>query len=218
MTNASQSEQTMNRIFASAEKLFVEHGFESTSLRAITNDAGVNLAAINYHFGGKNALIKTVFTRHFVPYLHECTREVETLKALNQSYTAEDVVRVLLKPALNLANRPNRQGLIFVRLVSRMMVDNHRLVRDTMTAEAETLISSLLAVLEPILPTHSKSTLHWRVHFMFNLIFHAFAGNDIFKLLMPGEAGSAREPNLVARQLMPYLTGALTAAEPTASH
>ncbi|MBV7435459.1 TetR family transcriptional regulator [Cardiobacteriaceae bacterium TAE3-ERU3] len=215
MTNESQSAHTINRIFNSAEKLFVEHGFESTSLRTITNDAGVNLAAINYHFGGKDALIKTVFTRRFVPYLHECTREVEALKVLDQDYNAEDVVRVLLKPALNLANQPNKQGLIFVRLVSRMMVDNHRLVRDTMSAEAKTLISSILDVLQPLLPSYSESTLRWRIHFMFNLIFHAFAGNDIFKLFMPGEAGSARNPKQIAQQLMPYLTGALTAPEPS---
>lgn len=214
MTNESQSAQTINRIFASAEKLFVENGFESTSLRTITNDAGVNLAAINYHFGGKDALIKTVFTRRFVPYLHDCLQELDTLKALERDYTAEDIVRVLLTPALNLANQPNKQGVIFVRLVSRMMVENHRLVRDTLIAEAETLISNILSVLQHLMPTYRESTLRWRIHFMFNLIFHAFAGNDIFKLFMPSEAGSARNPDQIAQQMIPYLTGALNAPEP----
>ncbi|UJF24333.1 TetR family transcriptional regulator [Suttonella sp. R2A3] len=214
MTNESQSTQTMNRIFASAEKLFVEHGFESTSLRNITTDANVNLAAINYHFGGKEALIKAVFVRRFAPYLHECTREVETLQTLNSRYGVEDVVRVLLKPALSLANQPDKQGLIFVRLISRMLVDNHRLVRDTMTSESESLIGSLLAALKPLLPDYSDQTLQWRIHFMFSLIFHAFAGNDIFKLMLPGEAGSARDPELIARQLMPFLTGAVSAPNP----
>ena len=42
---------TKDRILDAAESLFMEHGFEATSLRSITAAAAVNLAAVNYHFG-----------------------------------------------------------------------------------------------------------------------------------------------------------------------
>ena len=54
--NAGRAEgrvATKTRILAATEKLFVLHGFDATSLRAITTEAGVNLAAVNYHFGSK---------------------------------------------------------------------------------------------------------------------------------------------------------------------
>ena len=45
----------------------MEHGFAETSLRMITARAEVNLAAVNYHFGSKEALIREVFQRHLGP-------------------------------------------------------------------------------------------------------------------------------------------------------
>ncbi len=50
-------------ILNAAEALFYEKGFAETSLRMITAKAGVNLAAVNYHFGSKKELIQAVFER-----------------------------------------------------------------------------------------------------------------------------------------------------------
>ena len=48
---------TKTRILDAAETLFVTGGYESMSMRQITASANVNLAAVNYHFGSKDALI-----------------------------------------------------------------------------------------------------------------------------------------------------------------
>lgn len=63
----AQSE-TVERILDAAEQLFAEKGFAETSLRLITSKAGVNLAAVNYHFGSKKALIQAVFSRFLGPF------------------------------------------------------------------------------------------------------------------------------------------------------
>src|SRR5690606_12136445 len=60
---AKQGPDTRARILDAAEALFMTHGFEATSMRMITGQAGVNLAAVNYHFGSKDALIQEVFRR-----------------------------------------------------------------------------------------------------------------------------------------------------------
>lgn len=44
----------------SARRLFARHGYDGTSVRAITRDAGANLGAITYHFGSKRALYEAV--------------------------------------------------------------------------------------------------------------------------------------------------------------
>ena len=49
----------------------MEHGFEATSLRAITAAAGVNLASVNYHFGSKEELFQAVLTRRLDPMNQE---------------------------------------------------------------------------------------------------------------------------------------------------
>lgn len=41
-------------------RLFAEHGYEGTSVRQLTAEAGANLGAITYHFGSKRALYDAV--------------------------------------------------------------------------------------------------------------------------------------------------------------
>jgi AcrR family transcriptional regulator len=57
---------TRERILDVAERLFMENGYEATSMRMITGAAEVNLAAVNYHFGSKEALLREVFRRRLV--------------------------------------------------------------------------------------------------------------------------------------------------------
>jgi AcrR family transcriptional regulator len=63
MAATSEILNTKDRIMDEAEKLFAELGFKATSMRAITQAADVNLAAVNYHFGSKDKLIEEVIVR-----------------------------------------------------------------------------------------------------------------------------------------------------------
>ena len=74
---------TKTRILDAAEALFVSGGFESLSMRQITSAAGVNLAAVNYHFGSKDALIQAVLARQLDP-LNEA--RVAVLVALEKDF------------------------------------------------------------------------------------------------------------------------------------
>jgi len=54
---------TKEKLMDAAEKLFARKGFHGTSLRDITGEAGVDLALVNYHFGGKKPLLAAVLER-----------------------------------------------------------------------------------------------------------------------------------------------------------
>ena len=54
------------RLLDAAEKLFCEKGYEGTSVRDITAEAGCNIAAVIYHFGGKERLYQEMFRRRLV--------------------------------------------------------------------------------------------------------------------------------------------------------
>ena len=41
-----------------AEKLFAEHGFDGTSIRMISKEAGINVAMVSYYFGSKESLLE----------------------------------------------------------------------------------------------------------------------------------------------------------------
>ena len=65
--NHKNNDHTRDRILDEAERLFAEHGFPSVSVRQITQAAGVNLAAVNYHFGNKQNLYLEVFRARWLP-------------------------------------------------------------------------------------------------------------------------------------------------------
>jgi len=52
----AEARETHERILDAAQKLFAEKGLDATSVRDITAEAGCNVAAVNYHFGGKDNL------------------------------------------------------------------------------------------------------------------------------------------------------------------
>ena len=54
---------TRERLLDAAERLFAERGFAGTSVREITDAAGANLGAVNYHFRSKENLYAEVFAR-----------------------------------------------------------------------------------------------------------------------------------------------------------
>src|SRR6187399_2213546 len=98
------SADTKTRILDAAEKLFVEHGFEATSLRSLTSAAGVNLAAVNYHFGSKEELFQAVLTRRLDPMNQE---RIELLgrierEAAGRALSCEKILFAMLIPALKL--------------------------------------------------------------------------------------------------------------------
>src|SRR3989475_11284878 len=70
--------ETRTRILDAAEELFMQHGFEGASMRMLTAKAGVNLAAGNYHFGSKHALIEAVLRRRLDP------QDVASIAALHR--------------------------------------------------------------------------------------------------------------------------------------
>ncbi|MFP5476684.1 MAG: TetR/AcrR family transcriptional regulator [Gammaproteobacteria bacterium] len=52
---------TRQKIIDSALKLYAQNGIDGVPVRALTTDAGVNVAAVHYHFGSTEALAEAVF-------------------------------------------------------------------------------------------------------------------------------------------------------------
>lgn len=76
----TDGEQTRDRILESAGKLFAEHGYHGTTSKAICEASGVNLAAVNYHFGSREGLYKTILSQ-----VHESLMQMDHLDELLDS-------------------------------------------------------------------------------------------------------------------------------------
>src|SRR5204863_2441831 len=125
------SPDTKTRILDAAEILFMEHGFEATSLRSLTSAASVNLAAVNYHFGSKEELFQAVLTRRLDPMNQERIDLLERVEreVPGKPVTCERILSAMLIPALRLARDEERGGKNFLRLLGRAYADPAPFIR-----------------------------------------------------------------------------------------
>lgn len=57
-------DETRTALIAAATDVFIDEGFRAARVQDIAQRAGVRLSAINYHFGGKDGLYRTVLRHH----------------------------------------------------------------------------------------------------------------------------------------------------------
>jgi AcrR family transcriptional regulator len=94
------SEVTRERIIKAAERLFAEHGYEGTSIRAIVAKARVNQAAINYHFDGKDGLYREVLRSAFKALTENQLAHAEEVTAMTREAALTEFIRRQLWPLM----------------------------------------------------------------------------------------------------------------------
>ncbi|MBL0158294.1 MAG: TetR family transcriptional regulator [Bryobacterales bacterium] len=203
--------ETKDRILDSAEKLFSEHGFAATSLRQITTEAAVNLAAVNYHFQSKESLILAVLLRKLEPINQrrlELLDEVEA-EAGDDPLSLEAVLGAFLLPVLE-AKDSRVQLCNFPRLMGRMYTEPG----DWMLRIFPQAFAPVLARFQPAfrraMPGAEIEEIGWGMHFSIGAMAHYLAGGALLKTVTMGMADpsdtAAALPRLVA-----YMAGGLRA-------
>jgi len=138
---------TRERILDAAEVLFMEHGFDGTSMRMITVQAAVNLAAVNYHFGSKELLIQDVFRRRLTD-LNKA--RLEALDALERQagdapVKPSRIVDAFFGTALRMAADVDGGGHTFMRLLGRTYTEPNEFVRKFLAEEYAECVERFLA-------------------------------------------------------------------------
>jgi len=89
-------DETRTRLLEAGAELFAAQGFHGTTVREITERAGVNLAAGHYHFGSKRELYLEVFRAHFARVREELRRRGAAPDPAQLAHLShEDAVAVL---------------------------------------------------------------------------------------------------------------------------
>ena len=209
---AKQHPDTRERILDAAEGLFVEHGFEATTMRMITGRAGVNLASINYHFGSKEALIQDVFRRRLT-WLNEA--RLNALERFEQEargapLKAHQIVEAFFGVSLRMAADTEHGGHTFMRLLGRTYTEPSAFVRQFLADEYAAVVPRFKQALFRSLPDVPPEEILWRFHFMLGAMSYAIGGTDALQLVAEYELDE-KDPGALARRLMPFLLGGLRA-------
>jgi len=207
------SPDTKTRILDVAEGLFMEHGFEATSLRQLTSAAGVNLAAVNYHFGSKEELFQSVLTRRLDPMNQERIELLEKLEreAGGKPLSVEKILSSMLIPALRLARDERRGGKNFLRLLGRAYADPAPFIRHFLSQQYVEMIGRYKEAFLKSLPHLSRQELTWRLHFVMGALSYTLAGTDALKLFAQVAVNDKDNDELLLQRLAPFLVAGLKA-------
>ena len=210
---------TRARILDAAERLFMAHGYDGTSMRQITGEAGVNLAAVNYHFGSKEALIQEVFRRRLNWLNEERMRALDELEATadGQPLKPSQIVDAFFGTMIRMAEDEERGGVIFLRLLGHTLTEPSDFIRAFLAHEYKTVVERYKEALFRSLPDVPKAEIVWRFHFMLGATSYAIAGTDALRLVtdwgIEAEDSEDRLDRLLPR-LISFLIGGLRAPLP----
>jgi len=197
----------------------MQHGFEGASMRLLTTKAGVNLAAVNYHFGSKDALIEAVFQRRLDPMNAARLAELDRLEkeAAGEPLAPEAIIRAFVGESLSMIEDGRNGGRNFVRLLGRTYTEPSKPIRTLIGRMYASTMERFKAAFARALPEVPASELIWRMHFMFGTISYTLAATDTVQLIAGFKPEDRHDSRAMQERLVQFLAAGLLAPLPGSS-
>lgn len=153
---------TKERILDTAERLFAENGYAGTSLRHVIAEAGVNLAAVHYHFGSKEELLDAVVARRAEVVNADRLARLDAAQraAGGKPLPVEVTLEALLRPMVAVATADEQ----FVRFFGR--IHSEGLLPHIIKKHFHHVMVRFMAAVREAVPHLTEQEFLWRVHFM----------------------------------------------------
>ncbi|KIZ47266.1 MULTISPECIES: TetR/AcrR family transcriptional regulator [Rhodopseudomonas] len=159
------TDSTRTSILSAAERLYAERGFGEVTLRDIVAEAGVNLAAVNYHFGSKDELIAELFVSRSLATNRERLNELKAAELAGGGRAAIDaVLRALVGPTLRGCLGPDKQRSDAARFMIRASIESVAPIRKIKNREIDHL-RRFAAAMRRSLPGVPDVEIYWGLHF-----------------------------------------------------
>ncbi|MEO8747483.1 MAG: TetR/AcrR family transcriptional regulator [Rhodanobacter sp.] len=202
---------TRSRLLEATEWLFIEGGYEAMSLRQITARAGANLAAVNYHFGSKEALMQELLSKR----LDQLNRDrLQLLSACELQHPeglgAAAVLGMLFIPAVVLS-QGRTSGPAFMRLLGRVYSDPSPFIRSYLLDHYRPISGRFFEAFARALPELPRQELGLRLHFALKALSGMLAGEDMQELIASINKGHAISDAELLARLVSLLSPILTA-------
>ena len=200
---------TKEQILDAAERLIADKGIDGVSLRAITTAASVNLAAVHYHFGSKEALVARVFARRIEPVNRERLRLLDEFeeRAGNAPLPLEDVVYALIAPLVHLYGR-HEQGRLFMRLCGRIYAEQAPYLEDFFQVQFAELVRRIGKAAERAMPEAAAADRAWGLHFTVGSMVHTILESEKIRRFSGGMCDT-RQSDVVTDRLVRFCTAGL---------
>ncbi len=203
---------TKTRILDAAERLFAHRGIEATSLRIITGEAGVNLAAVNYHFQSKEALLHAVIARRLDPVNQRRLAMLDACEeaAGNGPLPLHSVLDALLRPVLEMLAGPAKE---FAPMMSRIFTESSDLTERVFQKHLSHVTARFFPAFERAIPHLPRTELFWRLLFTMGAVAHTIGGARVLRTISGGVCDSS-DVEATIQRLETFLIAGLQAPAP----
>lgn len=202
---------TKQKLLDTAERLIAEQGYAATSLRHIISEAGVNLAAVHYHFGSKEDLLDQVILQKASSVNAARLSLLDRLEseAAGAPLPVVEVLGAFFEPMIEAGSRSPQ----FVKLMGRMFAEG--LLPTIVAKHFRPTFIRFAEALQRSLPFLSEAELFWRLQFMIGAMSHALCAPRPSPegLLHDTAPPDFRPPDFeqIVRRLMTFVCGGLQA-------
>lgn len=205
--------QTREKILDAANKLFAERGVEGVSLRELTLKAGVNIAAVHYHFGSKDGILPELFARSSKPIVKWRLDLLEKVRRHPDGRPyLEDVLEAFLRPALQSGRR---QNAAFVQLRARLALERDEAKRTVLGRTFDQSSQRFIEAIAEALPDLPRIELYWRFHFLMGSMFYTMADSGRIQSLSGGKCDPSDTEAALQRMVSVFARVFEEAAAPT---
>ena len=201
------------RLVAAGEQLFAEHGWNGVSIRTIAAAADVSLAALNYHFGGKEQLLAEIFAARARPIAEQRVSRLDELEACGTA-SLEQVIDAFLRHAFTAGGDAPFGGRVFARLRARLATEHEAFSRRILSDAFDDSSRRYVEALARLLPDLPEGELAWRFHFMLGTMVYTMADAGRIQALTAGACDPGDVDQALSR-LVPFLAAGFRAAIPT---
>ncbi len=208
---SSHGRSTRERILDAAERLFAAQGFHAVSVRDITTAAGVDVALVNYHFGGKLALFEDVFMRRAEVLNAERLRRLEMLvaKAAPKPPSIESIIDAFTHPLLDRSARGGPGWKAYFALIAQVN-NSTEFGGLMMTRYFDPVVHAFIAALRSTMPECDERDIYWSYHFLSGALTLTFAETGRIDNLSQGLCRSS-DLDSVHERLVPYVAAGFRA-------
>ena len=200
---------TVTRILDTAEALFAERGFSETSLRSITAQANVNLAAVNYHFGSKNILVQAVFQRFLDPFVKNLSIEMDKLDAQDGSPSIETLLTLLVQTAFDTPTTKKQALSTFMKLLGLAYTESQGHLRGFLQTEYGQIFNRYMGMIHKAIPEITPEESFWRIHFMIGASVFTMSGIDSLRSMFESVHEKKITIPEIANKIIPFLSSGL---------
>ncbi|MBY4595393.1 TetR/AcrR family transcriptional regulator [Ottowia caeni] len=213
--NTSNEGATKQKIIDAALVLFAEYGIDGVPVRALTSHAGVNVAAIHYHFGGMEAVAEAVFSELSARINKTRTSKLEDIlaraKAKRKKPDVADIVLVFVEPYLD--ENATTEGQLLAQLILKHRLSPSPMTEQVIKQHFDPMAKQFVAALHAAVPSVPLSQMYWRYMLLVSAVVLSVSNRSASNRLerLSGGEADGSDLNALRNALIEFVIGGIRA-------